>query len=116
MMKRAGLLIGGLFLAAAFAAAPAYAKPPPAGIWVQYHFKDAKGRSHVATEQVQIVRADYAGTACGAELQKDAASEARFEVTKHPELANMTFVSADCATDKSGKIKIAVGAWPMGGK
>ena len=103
-------------LLAALAVAPAVAKPPPAGIWEQYHFKDAKGRMHVLSQPVQIVRADYADTACNVDLQKHGAAEAAFEAKRHPEFANMTFVSADCATDKSGKIKIAVGAWPAGGK
>ncbi len=116
MMRRATILLGGLLLAIAFATPPLSAKPPQAGIWVQYHFKDAKGRPHTVTQQVQIVRADYAETACGADLQKGSASEARFEVNQHPELADMTFVSANCVLDKAGNIKIAVGAWPAEGK
>jgi hypothetical protein len=116
MMKHVNTgVVGGLLLALALAA-PAVAKSPPAGIWEQFHFKDAKGHLHMVTEQVQIVRAISAETESGPLLQQHAASTAQFEVRRHPELAGMTFVGVNCATDKSGKIKVAVGAWPAGGK
>jgi len=111
---RNALTVVALLLAAAFAAAPAVAKPPPAGIWEQFQFKDAGGRTHTITQQVQIVRADYADTACNVDLQKHGAVEAAFMAKSHPEVANMSFVNADCVTDKSGQIKVAVGAWPGG--
>ena len=114
-MRHSSIIFGGLLMAAALAV-PAVAKPPPAGVWEQFHFKDAKGRVHTVTEPVQIVRADYADKACGEDLKRGGAAMARFEVSKHPELAAMSFVGADCATDRTGKIKIAVGAWPAGGK
>ena len=115
MMKLSTKLAGGILLAA-LAVAPAVAKPPPAGIWEQYHFRDAKGRIHTVVEPVQIVRADAAAAECAAIASKVSDGFIKFEISRHPELASMTFVSADCATDKSGKIKIAVGAWPAGGK
>jgi hypothetical protein len=111
---RYGALMIAAFVCGAFITAPAAAKPPPAGIWEQFHFKDAKGHIHTVTEQTQIVRANYAQTECDDLSKKVSDGLIHFEVTKHPELANMTFVNADCATDKSGKIKIAVGAWPAG--
>ena len=105
-----------LILFSGVAIAPAVAKPPPAGVWEQFHFRDAKGHMHTVTDQVQIPRAAYADQACNADLQKHAADEVSFEQVRHPEIAGMTFASANCEMDKSGKIRIAVGAWPAGGK
>jgi len=101
-------------IAVGLLAAPAVAKPPPALIWVDYHFTDSKGRDHVATERVQIVRADYAAKACGEDLHKHGAAEASYELTKHPQFAGMTFAGANCEMDKAGQIKVVV-ATPTGG-
>jgi hypothetical protein len=109
-------LVAGIALASVTMIAPAVAKPPPAGVWEQLHFKLPNGKTKTVTQQLQIVRADYAATACGVDLQKNGAGMAAYVQKSHPELSNATFVGADCATDKSGQIKIAVGAWPAGGK
>jgi|GEM_PF-5712404 len=112
MMKNTPVALAVLGIAAVVlaSATPGLAKPPPAAVWEQFHFKDAKGHLHTITQQVQIVRADYAETACGADLSRGGAAEARSLVATHPEIAGMTFVSADCAKDKAGNIKVAVGS------
>ncbi len=116
MKKLIALAAGSLLLTAALIAAPAVARPPPAGVWIVLHFTGAHGRTKTVTQQLQIVRADYAPQACGPDLQKGAAFMARIAEQKHPELASLTFTGASCATDRSGKIRVAVGAWPTGGK
>jgi hypothetical protein len=113
MMMRvfSSILLGGLSMTIVLGT-PAVAKPPPAVVWEQFHFKDAKGQMHTVTDQVQIPRADYAERECGSIATRVGVGLLHLETSKHPEVANMTFVSADCATDKSGNLKIAVAGSP----
>jgi len=113
MIRQHSIPSVGLLLAAALVAAPAVAKPPPAGVWIDMHFS-GNGKTKTLVEQLQIARAELAASAC-ADTRGIAASAAYY-LKNDPAIAGMTFVGGNCEMGKDGQPKLAVGSWPGGFK
>ena len=103
-MKKLGTALLAASLAAiALGVAPVAAQQ--AGVVINFHFADQQGQTHTVAETFATNRPGEIERACVADVKEEPVGWIRAEVAKHPELAGMKYVGANCDLDKFGDIK-----------
>lgn len=100
-----------LTMAATASAAPAAAKSPSVGVWVDVYYAQWPDQpARTLTVQVPFDSIEKADVICASRTAM--LKVAKFIQSRHANLIDKAIFGADCVTDKSGRTKLAM-PWPL---